>query len=149
MQNAYRLLEQMPPLKNRKDEKLAAIAGFALGAVGLGLFFGTLADFLVPFFIWAFLWIAAAPTLGTSLIAGPVLCAVIGYKRAQFSNAKLQGRTAEILEAEIVSEPPLRTTILLQSSLQTRLQRLDGLLTDGILSPSEHAEKRAQLLREI
>jgi len=100
--SAYALVDKMPPLNKTKDPTLAGIAGFALGAIGLGLYFGTVVDFLVPVGIWLVMMAAALPTGGTLLVAAPVFCAVFGYRRAKSSNARLSGQP---LTAEIVVEP--------------------------------------------
>ena len=149
IRSAYALVEKMPPLRARKDPRLAALAGLALGGIGLGLYFGTMVDFLVPLCIWITLVIFSGPTGGLLLIAAPVFTAIFGYKRAVSSNARLQGNDSEILTAEVVSEPTqIRTAGLLPSPLRSRLQRLDDLLREGILTPSEHAQKRTQILHE-
>ena len=103
---AFALIDNMPPLKTKKDPKLAAIAGFALGGLGLGLYFGTLADFLVPVFIWIVMMIVALPTGETLLITAPIFCAIFGWKRAKSSNARLSQNSGEIQTAEVVVEPP-------------------------------------------
>jgi hypothetical protein len=96
----------MPPLKSEKNPKLAAISGFALGGLGLGLYFGTFADFFVPVAIWIFMTILAVPTAGLAVFSAPVFCAMFGYRRAKSSNARLSIRHSVIIEAEIVAEPP-------------------------------------------
>jgi ABC-type transport system involved in cytochrome bd biosynthesis fused ATPase/permease subunit len=104
--SAFGVAEKLAPLKKKKDPIFAAIAGFTLGAIGLGLYFGTLADCLIPIFIWIFMAILSAPTGGVLLITAPVFCAIFGYRRAKSSNARLCGYRPEIIEAEIISEPP-------------------------------------------
>lgn len=150
VRSAYALVDKMPPLKSRKNPALAALAGLSLGGIGLGLYFGTIVDFLVPVCIWIAMAIIALPTGEMLLITAPVFCAIFGWKRANSSNARLQGNNSEILTAEVVSEPPpIRTAGLLPSPLRARLQRLDDLLREGILTPSEHAQKRTQILHEL
>ena len=102
---AFALIDNMPPLKSKKDPTIAAVAGFALGGIGLALYFGTLVDFLVPVFIWIVMMVVALPTGETLLITAPVFCAIFGYRRAKSSNARLSGASREILTAEVVVEP--------------------------------------------
>lgn len=148
--SAFETLDKLPPLDDEKNPLIAAFCGFWLGGVGLGLYFRSWTDFIFPFVIAFVLLIGGIPTGGILLLLTPFCWAIYGYRRATASNAKLKGRGGYVMEAEIVAEPPrLRpTSRQLPESVQTRLLRLDDLLHEGILTPSEHAEKRAQLLRQ-
>jgi hypothetical protein len=150
LQSAYAMLDKLPPLKTRKEPGVAAVAGFALGGLGLGLYFGSMTDFLLQIFIWICFMVFALPTGGVLLITAPVFCAIYGYSRAKASNAKLEGRNGAILEAEIGAQPPTARVgqKILPGPVQSQMQRLDELLREGILTPSEHAQKRAQLLQQ-
>ncbi|MGC1199352.1 MAG: hypothetical protein WA882_20835 [Geitlerinemataceae cyanobacterium] len=79
-------LNNLPPLKERKDSNIAAILGFLFGGIGIGLYFKSAVDFLVPCFIWLVLT-AVLPGIGT--LAGAVICGLWGYFRVENSNGKL------------------------------------------------------------
>ena len=112
--SAYALVDKMPPLKKIKNPKVAAVAGFALGGIGLALYFGTIIDFLVPVFIWIVMMVVALPTGETLIVAAPVFCAIFGYRRAMSSNAKLERGSQMIVEAEVISEHPKKRAQILQ-----------------------------------
>ena len=154
VRSAFAVADKMEPLKKKKDPTIAAICGGALGGVGLGIYLESWLDFFVPWCMLLVLLVFAAPTAGMSTVCVPVFWAVYGYRRVKASNEKLEGRQRTgIIEAEIIAEPrPIRADRQITAptgALQVRMQRLDSLQRQGILSPTEHAEQRAKLLREI
>src|ERR1017187_10414223 len=60
----FDLAETMPPLRARKSPVAAAALGFAFGGIGLGIYFGTILDFVVPFILLVILFFMAFPTGG-------------------------------------------------------------------------------------
>jgi hypothetical protein len=89
----FDMADKMQPLKARKSPAAAAVIGFAFGGIGLGIYFGTLLDFVVPFILLVILFFMAFPTGGVALLFLPFLCALWGYKRADASNARLDAET--------------------------------------------------------
>jgi hypothetical protein len=154
IRNAYAIADQMEPLKKKKDPAVAAVLGFAFGGVGLGLYLESWMDFLLPWGILMVIVILGIPFGEAPVIFAPVFWAIYAYRRVKASNAKLEGRGRKgIIEAEIVTEPPpvqsVQRSVEPQRQLQMNLRRLDDLLAEGVLTPSEHAAKRTQLLSEF
>ena len=79
----------MQPLKQKKDPVVAAVLGFALGGLGLGLYFRSWTDFFMPILIWITIMVLGVPTGEVLLLTAPFFCAAYGYRRAKASNAKL------------------------------------------------------------
>lgn len=80
------ILKSLPALRKQRNPTAAAIWGFLLGGIGLGLYFGSLLDFVFP--------ILAAIIIGavlktTGWIVGAALVGIYGYVRASSSNAKI------------------------------------------------------------
>ena len=90
---AFELADKMQPLKVRKSPAAAAVIGFAFGGIGLGIYFGTILDFAVPFTIFLILFIFGFTNAELALLLLPFLCAIWGYKRAAASNARLDANT--------------------------------------------------------
>ena len=89
----FDMADKMPALPARKSPATAAAIGFAFGGIGLGIYFGTILDFVVPFILLVILFFMAFPTGGIALLLLPFVCAVWGYKRAAASNARLDAKT--------------------------------------------------------
>lgn len=152
--SAFGVADKMEPLKKKKNPTLAAVCGFALGGVGLGIYLESWLDFFVPFCMLLVIVVLGIPTGETLTLVTPVFWAIYGYRRAKTSNEKLEGRSqGGIIEAEIIADPPpIRSLQKIAASAgppQAPLRRLDDLLREGILSPSEHAERRVKLLQKI
>src|SRR5580692_7428788 len=91
LKGLLKVVEQMEPLRQRKDPALAAIAGL-FGAVGIGLYFRTWRDLFWSFGICIAVLIIAAPTGETLSILAPIICAIYGYHRCKSSNLALEAR---------------------------------------------------------
>jgi hypothetical protein len=156
LRSAFGVADKLEPLPTKKDPVVAAIAAFALGGVGLGMYLRSWVDFFVPFLMLLLIGVIAIPTGEVLTYFTPVFWAVYGYRRVKASNAKLAGARQPILEAEIISVP--HATRSLQITLPTpngrksvthRLQRLDDLLNKGVLTPTEYQTKRREILSDI
>jgi TM2 domain-containing membrane protein YozV len=79
-------LNNLPPLKQRKNSSLAAVIGFFFGGLGLGIYFMCAVDFLIPLFIVIMLSIVIP---GIGFLGGAVIAGLWGYFRAENSNGKL------------------------------------------------------------
>ena len=146
------IAEELPALKSKKDPVIAAVAGFALGGIGLGLYLQSWLDFLLPGLILIGLVIVSTFTAGLPLLFVPVVWAIYGFRRCRASNAKLERRGGEeILEAEIVTTklPTIQIPALPQASLETRFRQIDDLFQKGFLTPAEREERRRQILGEL
>ena len=146
---AFRVADDMEPLKSKKNPVVAATLGFFTCGIGLGIYLGSWLDFAIPFCML----LALAVMSGGMLVEfAPFFWALYGYRRAKTSNAKLEAQD-QIVEAQIITQPPPIRSIqecpTSLNQLHTRLRKLDDLLREGILTPSEHAEKRSKLLQEI
>ena len=88
-------LGYLQPLNRDVNPNLAAFLGLAFGGIGLGIFFLSFIDAIIP------LAVAIALTLGfkelasadptTGFIAGCLLASIYGYLRASDSNARRHG----------------------------------------------------------
>lgn len=144
------IAEELAPLKSKKDPMIAAMAGFATGGIGLGLYLQSWADFLIPGAILLFLVIVSLFTAGVPMLFIPVVWAIYGFKRVQASNRKLASCNDDFIEAEIISPPPLRAPRPISTaSVESRLRQLDDLLRTGVLTQIEHTTKRQQILNEL
>ena len=89
---AFGIIEKLQPLKQKKDPAVAAVCGFALGGLGLGLYLQSWTDFFLPILIWLVIMVLGLPTGELLLITAPAFCAMYGYHRAKSSNAELDAR---------------------------------------------------------
>lgn len=90
------LLGYLHPLRGSRSPNLAAFIGFVLGGLGLGLYFWSFIDALLPLVIFVVLFLgvkelAAADTL-TAALSGALVAALYGYLRASDSNRRLGPR---------------------------------------------------------
>ena len=109
--DALGVAEKLEPLKCTKDPVLTAIAGFTLGPIGLSLYLRSLVDLFVPCIMVLVILIIAIPTGEILSFFIPVFLAVYGYRRAKASNAKLEQLQNEILDVEVIAEPPPARTV--------------------------------------
>ena len=84
------VLDHLEPLGREVNPQVAAALGLCCGGIGLGLYFWSFIDALVPLIlailmIVLFAWFAPLGVLGGALVA-----AVYGYMRAVNSNARLR-----------------------------------------------------------
>src|SRR4051812_36537678 len=83
----------LPPVSRRTRPNLACGIGFVLGGVGLGIYFRTVIDFIVPIalaivaVIVTLKWIGADTGLGW--LPGAVIASLYGYFRSLKSNMQL------------------------------------------------------------
>ena len=80
----------MPSLKKRKSPGLAAVLGFLFGGIGLGIYFVSFIDFIIPV---AIVVLAGAVMKAGGVFAGAVIAAFWGYFRALDSNKKLEAQS--------------------------------------------------------
>src|SRR6266404_2043672 len=149
--SAFSVAEKLEPLTTKKDPVVAAIAGFALGGVGLGLYLRSWVDFFVPFIMLVVIGVIAVPTGGVLAFFTPVFWAVWGYRRVMASNAKLDGVKDDILEAEIIAEPSFSRTVQIPATnsrqdREFRLRKLNELYHAGVLTPAQRDDEKKEIL---
>jgi hypothetical protein len=105
VRSAYGVAEKLEPLKSKKDPVIAAIAGFALGGIGLGLYLKSWTDFLLPSGMLIVLMVLGIPFGELPTFFIPFFWAAYGYRRVKASNAKLENHGGDILDVEIVAPP--------------------------------------------
>jgi hypothetical protein len=85
---ASRIFNRLPPLHKRKDPLLAALLGFLLAGIGLGLYFWSWRDFAIVFVAYfVFTWLTGSGILPIFGIA--IAASLYGYLRAYNSNLRL------------------------------------------------------------
>lgn len=86
-------LGTLSPLSARKSPNLAAFLGFLFGGIGIGLYFWSFIDALIPLAIVLALTFAvdqlAAVDAIVGLLTGAIVAALYGYLRASDSNRRL------------------------------------------------------------
>jgi hypothetical protein len=87
-----KVMDKAAPLKRHKNPQLAAVIGFVLGGIGLGIYFMSFVDFLIPvgIAIAATVTFSALNTGLIGLLAGAIIAALWGYFRAINSNERLE-----------------------------------------------------------
>jgi hypothetical protein len=83
----------LPTLRKPKKPGVAAAIGFLFGGIGLGLYFRSFIDFLLPLAA-AFALVVTSSAIGSKLasvgwLGGAALVGVYGFFRAQDSNRRL------------------------------------------------------------
>jgi hypothetical protein len=76
----------MPALRGKRNPTTAAIIGLLFGGIGLGIYFASFIDFIIPLVITIGLYTVLSQI---GFIGGAVIAAVWGYFRAVDSNKKL------------------------------------------------------------
>ncbi len=76
------LLEDLPPIREKKDPVVAGILGFLLGGIGLGLYFQSWKDFLYPVIVFIMLSILLIPFIVVGPFLGCVFASLWGVVRA-------------------------------------------------------------------
>ncbi len=152
----YAIADQLEPLDEIKNPALAATIAFFLGGVGLGFYLKSWKDFFIPFAVLMVFLIIGIILGEIPVVFAPVVWSIYGYRRVVASNSKLAGcsRAPRIIEAEVITTPPPIPASQLKlpdsrMTMQTRLQTLDAMLRDGILSQTERDERRQRILAEI
>lgn len=92
------LVRSLPVLKKYRSPTASAFWGFILGGIGLGLYFGSLLDFIFP--ILAIIVLASVLKVGGWLV-GAALVGLYGYIRASASNARIAQREAAAKAKEV------------------------------------------------
>jgi hypothetical protein len=86
------LYKSFPVLKKEKSPQVAAALGFFFGGVGLGLYFWSFVDFILPILITVVLSFIitaiAEDASGTAWLVGASIAGVYGYLRADNSNRR-------------------------------------------------------------
>lgn len=91
-------LAKLPVLTKERSPNVAAAVGFLLGGIGLGIYFRSFIDFLLPLAIVIAL-VATSSAVATGLsslgwVAGAVIAGLYGYFRARQSNERRSAHTA-------------------------------------------------------
>jgi hypothetical protein len=86
----YGLMDRLPALSRDKSPNVAAFIGFVFGGLGLGIFFRSFVDFLIPIGIVLAVNLLYG-SLATSdywigVLTGSIIAAVYGAVRAKNSN---------------------------------------------------------------
>lgn len=79
------IFANLPPLKSKKDPIVAFFLGFCCGGIGLGLYFGSLVDCIIPLVI--FLILSITIPIG-GVVAGALIASVYGVLRVLDSNSR-------------------------------------------------------------
>ena len=93
-----RLLDIMPPLKNPKNPGKASVIGFLTGGIGLGVYFRSFLDVVVPVVLYLVLTVTSAQVLSLGWIAGAAVAGYYGYVRAAHSNARLAAARSPVTQ---------------------------------------------------
>jgi hypothetical protein len=84
-----KLLQILPPLRGPKDPGVASVVGFLTGGIGLGIYFRSFIDVLVPVVLYVFLTVAADHILEFGWVVGAIMAGYYGYVRVVDSNERL------------------------------------------------------------
>jgi hypothetical protein len=82
-------LPYLPPLRRKKNPVLALVIGFVTGGVGLGLYFRSLVDVVIPIVLALSVAFYSEQALAMGWMLGPGVAAAYGYARVQDSNARI------------------------------------------------------------
>jgi hypothetical protein len=87
MESLARFMDALPVLHAKKNATLACILGILLGGIGLGIYFRSIVDFLIP------IGFAILTTLiwgDSGILGGLVIAGLWGFLRAVNSNERLE-----------------------------------------------------------
>ena len=91
MEQVARVMNPLPPLQSSKNPWLAFVLGFFFSGIGLGIYFRSLVDLIVPTVIWLVLIVTPGDA---GFWIGAVIGGLWGLLRAVNSNERLgAGRT--------------------------------------------------------
>jgi hypothetical protein len=81
-----KLMNSLPPIHSLKNPSLALIIGFVAGGIGLGIYFRTVVDLVLPLGIA----VATVHVFGDyGLLGGAIIASLYGFFRALSSNKLL------------------------------------------------------------
>jgi hypothetical protein len=81
-----KLMNSLPPIHSPKNPSLALIIGFVAGGIGLGIYFRTVVDFMLPLGIA----VATVHVFGDyGVLGGGIMASLYGFFRALNSNKRL------------------------------------------------------------
>jgi len=95
----WTLMYRLSPFKRRKRPWLAALIGFAAGAIGLILYFRKLADLVALLVLLIAMAVAAAVFDISSWWPGAAIAGFYGFIRAESSNRRLELQDGSSMEA--------------------------------------------------
>lgn len=88
-----KILDRLNVLHAAKNENIAAAVGFLFGGIGLGIYFRSFIDVVIPivtFVVLTYISQTAADIATTySWLAGAIFASLYGYARVRNSNARL------------------------------------------------------------
>jgi hypothetical protein len=84
-----KVLEILPPLKEKKDANVAAIVGFLFGGIGLAIYLRSVADLFVAILVCLVVLSLCTAVGELGMLGIPVLAAVYGIVRVQDSNRRI------------------------------------------------------------
>jgi hypothetical protein len=92
LEQIARVMNSLPPVQSRKNLWLALVLGFFFSGVGLGLYFRSWVDFIVPTAIWVVLIVTPGDA---GFWIGAVIGGLWGLLRAVNSNERLGATRAQ------------------------------------------------------
>ena len=92
LEQIARVMNPLPPVQSRKNLWLALVLGFFFSGVGLGIYFRSWVDFIVPTAIWLVLIVTPGDA---GFWIGAVIGGLWGLLRAVNSNERLGARRAQ------------------------------------------------------
>jgi hypothetical protein len=92
LEQIARVMNPLPPVQSRKNLWLALVLGFFFSGVGLGIYFRSWVDFIVPTAIWLVLIVTPGDA---GFWIGAVIGGLWGLLRAVNSNERLGVRRAQ------------------------------------------------------
>jgi Kef-type K+ transport system membrane component KefB len=82
----FSIFDHLPVLKSQKSPITSLLIGFFFGCIGLGIYFKSFTDFIIPLIM---ILVITLPTEGSGAPIGLLLVALYGYFRASDSNKRL------------------------------------------------------------
>lgn len=90
MEQIAKFMDALPVLHAKKNASLACILGIVFGGIGLGIYFRSVVDFIIPI---GFAILATLIFGNPGFWGGVVIAGLWGVLRAVNSNARLEGAT--------------------------------------------------------
>jgi hypothetical protein len=85
------ILSWLPPLRKPKNPSVALVVGFVAGGIGLGVYFLSLVDVIIPV---ATVIVLAKVVGPAGVLGGAIVAALYGYARALSSNQRIAAQSA-------------------------------------------------------